>query len=102
MTTERKRRWRAAGVGLAVATGVAVACGGELPQLVNDEPPTLRVTSWTERTELFAEYPPPVQGETVRFAVHLTDLTGFSPMEAVRPRIELQDVSGRELLVVPA
>jgi RND family efflux transporter MFP subunit len=52
------------------------------------EVPTLDVTSWTDKSELFMEYPPLVAGETALFAVHLTRLSDFSPMTAGRPRIE--------------
>jgi RND family efflux transporter MFP subunit len=38
------------------------------------------VTRWTDRTELFAEYPPLVVGETSRFAIHLTRLDSFKPL----------------------
>ena len=51
--------------------------------------PTLDVTSWTDKTELFMEHPPLVAGQTVRFAVHLTRLADFSALNAGRPRIEL-------------
>jgi membrane fusion protein, heavy metal efflux system len=37
----------------------------------------LSVTRWTDKTELFAEYPPLVAGETSRFAIHLTQLEPF-------------------------
>ena len=35
------------------------------------------MTRWTDKTELFAEYPPLVVGETSRFAIHLTRLDPF-------------------------
>jgi cobalt-zinc-cadmium efflux system membrane fusion protein len=52
----------------------------------NAEPPapggpsdrkTFSVTHWTDRTELFMEFPPLVAGQKGRFAVHLTDLRTF-------------------------
>lgn len=55
----------------------------------------MSVTHWTDRTELFAEHPPLVAGEVVRFAVHLTDLQDFKPLASGRPRIELRDPNGR-------
>ncbi len=58
------------------------------------EPATLDVTSWTERSELFMEYPPLVAGQTVRFAVHLTRLQDFSALNAGRPSIEMTPESG--------
>jgi RND family efflux transporter MFP subunit len=53
------------------------------------EPPTLDVTSWTDKTELFMEHPPLVAGRTVRFAVHLTRLADFMALNAGRPSIEM-------------
>jgi cobalt-zinc-cadmium efflux system membrane fusion protein len=44
------------------------------------EPPAVAVTVWSERTELFMEYPPLVAGQDARFAVHLTDLSNFAPL----------------------
>lgn len=43
----------------------------------DEGPEPLSVTRWTEKTELFAEYPSLVAGETSRFAIHLTTLTPF-------------------------
>lgn len=50
----------------------------------DDDPPAVAVTVWSERTELFMEYPPLVAGEQVRFAIHLTDLADFSPVREGR------------------
>jgi hypothetical protein len=46
------------------------------------------VTLWTEKTELFMEYPALVVGKEARFAAHLTRLSDFKPCaeEAVRFR----------------
>lgn len=52
------------------------------------EPPMLNVTRWTEKTELFMEYPPLVTGQPARFAVHLTTLDDFKALNAGRPRVE--------------
>jgi membrane fusion protein, heavy metal efflux system len=71
---------------LAVAA-LAPACGSEEVQPAA-EVPTLDVTSWTEKTELFMEYPPLVAGQEALFAVHLTRLSDFSAMTAGRPRLE--------------
>ena len=69
------------------------ACTRE-PQQAKPEIPSLDVTSWTDKTELFMEYPPMVAGETVRFAVHLTRLNDFSALNAGRPSIEMTPESG--------
>ena len=58
------------------------------------EAPTLDVTHWTEKTELFMEYPPLVAGETALFAVHLTRLADFLPVTAGKARIEFTPEAG--------
>lgn len=40
------------------------------------------VTLWTEKTELFMEYPAIVVGRDARFAVHLTNIRNFQPVTA--------------------
>ena len=42
--------------------------------------PTVAVTLWSDRTELFMEYPLFVAGESGRSAIHVTDLADFSPL----------------------
>lgn len=44
------------------------------------ERPTVAVTHWTDRSELFVEYPLLVAGRSGRFAIHVTDLRDFSPL----------------------
>jgi cobalt-zinc-cadmium efflux system membrane fusion protein len=78
------------GIGLAIVC-VAVACGREAAE---PELPTLDITHWTDKTELFMEYPPLVAGQTALFAVHLTRLSDFSAMTTGRPRIEFRPESG--------
>lgn len=58
------------------------------------ELPTLDVTSWTEKTELFMEHPPLVAGRAARFAVHLTRMADFSALDAGRPSVEMTPESG--------
>jgi cobalt-zinc-cadmium efflux system membrane fusion protein len=69
------------------------ACGREAPP-PEAELPTLDVTHWTEKTELFMEYPPLVAGQEALYAVHLTRLSDFSAMTAGRPRLEFTPESG--------
>src|SRR3990172_6532327 len=71
------------------------ACGSLPPAQTAAEPETIAVTNWTERTELFMEYPPLVQDAPGRFAVHLTDLRSFRPLTAGRVTVELRPASGR-------
>src|SRR2546422_5403492 len=58
------------------------------------EPPTLDVTHWTDKTELFMEYPPLVTGQSARFAVHLTTLHDFQALNAGRPWAEFTPEHG--------
>jgi RND family efflux transporter MFP subunit len=48
------------------------------------------ITLWTEKTELFLEYPALIAGREARFAAHLTRLSDFKPCidEAVRFRFQ--------------
>jgi len=48
------------------------------------EPPAVAVTMWSERTELFMEYPPLVAGADAAFHIHLTDLSNFQPLREGR------------------
>jgi len=78
---------------LIVAGMLAAACNKQ-PAQAESEAPTLDVTSWTDKTELFMEHPPLVAGQTLRFAVHLTRLGDFSALNAGRPHIEMTPESG--------
>ena len=51
-------------------------------QAPGSEGRTLDVTNWTQKTELYMEYPPLVAGQTARFAVHLTRLDDFQALNA--------------------
>jgi len=48
--------------------------------MAEENPPTVAVTHWTDSTELFMEYPVFVAGESGRSAIHVTDLSDFSPL----------------------
>jgi RND family efflux transporter MFP subunit len=60
-----------------------------------DEPEALSVTRWTEKTELFAEYPPLVVDSTSRFAIHLTRLDTFAPLTDGRVEVRLEGGSSQ-------
>jgi membrane fusion protein, heavy metal efflux system len=64
-----------------LAAMTASACRAAAPvEPTAEEPPAIGVTTWTDRTELFMEYPPLVAGAETRFALHLTDLSTFAPI----------------------
>ena len=58
-------------------------------------PDPLSVTRWTTRTELFAEYPALVVGETSRFAIHLTTLEPFKAVTEGAVDVQLKDSAGQ-------
>jgi RND family efflux transporter MFP subunit len=60
----------------------------------DDELPTLSVTLWSSRTELFMEHPTLVQGEVAAFLVHLTDLESYRPVTEGRVTLELEKEAG--------
>lgn len=76
-----------------VGTVGMAACArqGEAPKA---EPPTLNVTHWTAKTELYMEYPPLIAGQAARFAVHLTKLDDFQALNGGTPSIEFTAESG--------
>ncbi len=61
------------------------------------ERPTVAVTLWTDRTELFMEYPVFVAGESGRAAIHVTDLSDFSPLREGEAIVTLRAADGRML-----
>ncbi|MHC4140448.1 MAG: efflux RND transporter periplasmic adaptor subunit [Planctomycetota bacterium] len=60
------------------------------------ERPTIAVTNWTERSELFTEYPVLVAGERGRFAIHVTDLSDFRPLTTGEAVVVLRGQDGAE------
>jgi membrane fusion protein, heavy metal efflux system len=79
-------------VGLVAAA--TTACGRPPAPSANAEAPTLNVTDWTPRTELYMEHPPLVAGHAARFAVHLTKLDDFAALNAGIPSIEFRPAAG--------
>ncbi|MCA1652443.1 MAG: efflux RND transporter periplasmic adaptor subunit, partial [Acidobacteria bacterium] len=65
------------------------------PQAAPEEPEALSVTRWTDKTELFAEYPPLAVGSTSRFAIHLTRLDTFKALTEGHVEVRLQGGGGQ-------
>lgn len=65
-----------------------------------DEPEMLSVTRWTDKTELFAEYPPLAVGHTSRFAIHLTRLDSFKALTEGRVEVHLRGGAAPEVFPV--
>ncbi len=73
---------------LALCAG---ACGREgAGRSAEPELDPMAVTRWTARSELFAEYPPLVVGQTSRFAIHLTDISTFKAVTAGQVEVRLR------------
>ncbi|MXY16585.1 MAG: efflux RND transporter periplasmic adaptor subunit [Acidobacteria bacterium] len=79
--------------GALPAGGLTAACSGSSPAATAAPEPeaaeAVVETRWSERTELFMEYPPLVAGETSRFAVHFTNLARFEPVRTGRAEVRL-------------
>ena len=70
---------------------LAAGCNrSEAPEAPPEEPEALSVTRWTEKTELFAEYPPLAAGSTSRFAIHLTRLDDFKAITEGNVEVRLE------------
>jgi RND family efflux transporter MFP subunit len=81
-------------IGVAV---IAIAgCRNVAPVPAEAEGPgPLSVTRWTDETELFAEYPALVAGQTSRFAIHLTTLAPFRAVTDGTIEVRLRSVDGQ-------
>jgi len=77
-----------------VPAALAVACQRADTRAEQAEPPTLTLTHWTDKTELYMEYPPLVAAQPARFAVHLTKLDDFKALNTGRPRVEFTPERG--------
>jgi membrane fusion protein, heavy metal efflux system len=80
---------------LIIVGALATGCNRSSPSAAApEEPEGLSVTKWTEKTELFAEYPPLVAGSTSRFAIHLTRLDTFKALTDGNVEVRLQGGPG--------
>ena len=82
-------------IGLTVISVASCGRGAEPTPPPEGGPDPLSVTRWTERTELFAEYPPLVAGQTSRFAIHLTTLDPFKAVTEGAVDVQLKDSAGQ-------
>src|SRR5262245_59517566 len=86
---------------VVVLGAAAGGCGRPAAPPAQSEPPTLDVTDWTEKTELFMEYPPLVAGKTILFAVHLMTMADFKPVTAGQAKVEFTPESGGQPTTLP-
>jgi cobalt-zinc-cadmium efflux system membrane fusion protein len=73
---------------VSVVTASCNRSGG--PEAAPEGPKALSVTNWTDKTELFAEYPPLALGSTSRFAIHLTRLDKFKALAEGNVEVRLE------------
>jgi membrane fusion protein, heavy metal efflux system len=59
-----------------------------------EEPPSLAITRWTARYELFVELPAPSPSEPVSYHAHVTELGGFSAVTEGTFRVRYKTPSG--------
>jgi cobalt-zinc-cadmium efflux system membrane fusion protein len=72
-----------------------VSCSAPAPEpAAEPEIEPVAVTRWTTKTELFAEYPPLIVGQTARFAIHLTRLDSYKALTAGRIEVHLTGGTG--------
>ena len=83
-----------------IATALGTGCRGGTDAR-KAEPPSLNLTNWTQKTELYLEYPPLATARSAVFAVHLTSLANFRPLTAGRPRIEFAPEAGGASTTLP-
>ncbi len=76
-------------------------CGSAPPAELEaaEEPAPVVVSQWTDRSELFVEFPPLVAGATSRFAIHFTDLATFEPLLEGRATVRLSGARVEEFEV---
>lgn len=88
---------------LALAVLVALAlvgCAGHDHEVAaENEPPSRAVTLWTDKMELFMEYPLLVVNEPGKFIIHLTTLDDFQPIRSGKVRLEFRHASGQQFMV---
>jgi membrane fusion protein, heavy metal efflux system len=75
---------------------VSAGCNrSSAPAAAPEEPEALSMTQWTDKTELFAEYPALAVGATSRFAIHLTRLDTFKALTEGNVEVRLQGGSSQ-------
>jgi RND family efflux transporter MFP subunit len=83
---------------LIVLTAFLAACSSDTQAPAGDaaepERPAVSVTRWTDKTELFLEYPVLAQDEDSRFAIHLTRLGDFQAVAEGRCQVTLGYADG--------
>jgi membrane fusion protein, heavy metal efflux system len=83
-------------VSTLLITVLAAGCNRSPPtEAPREEADALSVTRWTDKTELFAEYPSLAVGSTSRFAIHLTRLDTFKALTEGHVEVRLEGGSAQ-------
>jgi membrane fusion protein, heavy metal efflux system len=81
---------------LIIVGAISAGCSrSAAPESAPEGAEPLSVTKWTDKTELFAEYPPLVVGSTSRFAIHLTRLDTFKALTEGNVEVRLDGGSAQ-------
>ena len=64
-----------------------------------EDAPATAVTQWTNKMEIFMEYPIPVQHEPVKFIIHLTTIDDFKPVLEGVVKLDFLHENGKILTV---
>jgi RND family efflux transporter MFP subunit len=62
------------------------------------EPETISITRWTNKTELFVEFAPLLVGKETSFAAHLTDMETFKPVTEGILRVSFTPPQGKAIV----
>ncbi len=85
---------------ICAATLLLTACSASPSPSTTDELPGGAVTLWTDSTELFMEHPALIVGAPDKFAVHLTALRDFRPLQSGRITLTFTPRDGGAPVVV--
>lgn len=92
----RRSTWPWLLLSALVAIGCKSRSAAPAGETGREGPEAISVTHFTDRTELFVEFPPLVRGQDSAFAVHLTRLTDFKPVAEGRVTIVLSGAGAPE------
>ena len=81
---------------IALAVFLITGCANKTEESAKSVPEGNSVTIWTDKTELFMEYPQILVGDSVSFAAHLSFMDNFKPVEEGKMNLEFK--SGANLV----
>ncbi|MFQ5627850.1 MAG: efflux RND transporter periplasmic adaptor subunit [bacterium] len=77
-----------------------IGCSNHDDAATDQEHEGTSVTLWTEKTELFMEYPALIVGQEAAFAVHLSDMKDFKPVIQGKLTCLFKSTEGEQVTVV--